>query len=282
MVPGMGSEKLHIEKNTVQETLVLPLYGRKVCSERFPQIFHDEEADRLVQSLDYDFSEYGKSLASSTGLLGALEVAQRQNDVAFEIRDYLAGHERAAVVNMGCGLDGSFRRCDNGTARGYNVDMPDVIQVRDRLLGEGERERNIASDLNDFSWMDQVDGGEGAIFFAMGVLCYFSVQQVRALLAEIARRFPGSVVVFDAFNRRGARMFAKTWQKETGIGGVGIGFCLDDPAELAQWGPEFGHVSSRSYMRGYQDICPELGLVLRVMVKACDRGMGMRIVKVQL
>ena len=281
MEPGMGSERVHIEKNTVQETLVLPLYGRKVCSERFPQIFHDEEADRLVQSLDYDFSEYGKSLTSSTGLLGALEVAQRQNDVASEIRDYLATHERAAVVNMGCGLDGSFRRCDNGTVRGYNVDMPDVIQVRDRLLGAGERERNIASDLNDFSWMDQVDGSEGAIFFAMGVLCYFSVQQVRALLTEIARRFPGSVVVFDVFNRLGARMFAKTGQKETGIDGVGIGFYLDDPAELVQWGPEFGRVSSRSYMRGYQDICPELGLVLRVMVKACDRGMGMRIVKVQ-
>lgn len=31
------------------------------------------------------------------------------------------------------------------------------------MLGAGERERNIASDLNDFSWMDQVDGSEGAI-----------------------------------------------------------------------------------------------------------------------
>ena len=118
MEPDAGSKKLHIEKNTVQETLVMPLYGRKVCSERFPQLFHDEEAARLVESLDYDFSEYGRSLASSAGLLGALEVAQRQNDVAFEIRDYLATHERAAVVNMGCGLDGSFRRCDNGTAHG--------------------------------------------------------------------------------------------------------------------------------------------------------------------
>ena len=281
MGPDVGSQKLHIERNTVQETLVLPLYGRKVCSERFPRLFHDEEAARLVESLDYDFSEYGRSLASSAGLLGALEVAQRQNDVAFEIRDYLARRESAAVVNMGCGLDGSFRHCDNGTARGYNVDMPDVIQVRDRLLGAGERERNIASDLNDFSWMDQVDGSEGAIFFAMGVLCYFSPDQARALLTEIGRRFPGSVAVFDAFNKLGARMFAKTWQKQTGIGDVSIGFYLDDPTELAQWGPEFACVSSRSYMRGYQDICPQLGLVLRAMVKACDRGMGMRIVKVQ-
>ncbi len=29
-------EKLKIEKNTVQETLLVPLYGRKMCSEKFP------------------------------------------------------------------------------------------------------------------------------------------------------------------------------------------------------------------------------------------------------
>ena len=28
----------HIEKNTVQETLIIPLYGRKVCSEHFPEL----------------------------------------------------------------------------------------------------------------------------------------------------------------------------------------------------------------------------------------------------
>ena len=28
-------EKIKIEKNTVQETLIIPLYGRKMCSENF-------------------------------------------------------------------------------------------------------------------------------------------------------------------------------------------------------------------------------------------------------
>ena len=38
--------KYHIEKNTVQETLVIPLFGRLVCSERFPELFSDPEAKR--------------------------------------------------------------------------------------------------------------------------------------------------------------------------------------------------------------------------------------------
>ena len=40
--------KYHIEKNTVQETLVIPLYGRKMCSELFPQLFRDETAIRQL------------------------------------------------------------------------------------------------------------------------------------------------------------------------------------------------------------------------------------------
>ena len=44
-------KKYHIEKNTVQETLIIPLYGRKVCSDHFPQLFRDPEAERICGML---------------------------------------------------------------------------------------------------------------------------------------------------------------------------------------------------------------------------------------
>lgn len=47
--------KYHIEKNTVQETLVIPLYGRKVCAELFPTLYRDETAGKLMEQIDYDF-----------------------------------------------------------------------------------------------------------------------------------------------------------------------------------------------------------------------------------
>ena len=61
-------ETYHIEKNSVQETLVIPLYGRKVCSEHFPHLFKDEEAERLCSMLDYDFAEKGKKMETMAGL----------------------------------------------------------------------------------------------------------------------------------------------------------------------------------------------------------------------
>ena len=77
--------KYHIEKNTVQETLVIPLFGRLVCSERFPELFSDPEAKRICDSLDYDFAEKRKKMESAAGLFGALEVAQRQYDLRCEV-----------------------------------------------------------------------------------------------------------------------------------------------------------------------------------------------------
>ena len=92
----------HIEHNSVQETLLIPLLGRLICSERFPDLFSDPEAERICASLDYDFSARRKKMESPAGLFGALEVAQRQYDLCCEVQAYLKLHPKAAVVNLGC------------------------------------------------------------------------------------------------------------------------------------------------------------------------------------
>jgi len=272
--------KYHIEKDSVQETLVIPLFGRMICSQRFPALFSDPDAERICRSLDYDFEGKRKKMESAVGLFGALEVAQRQYDLLWEVRDYLRSHPEAAVVNLGCGLDDSFRKADNGTCKGYNLDFPDVISVRDELLPPADREENISCDLNDYRWMDHIDGSGGAVFFASGVFYYLRTAEVASLLEALAKRFPGGVVVFDACNRRGARMMTKTWLKEAGIKDVDALFSLEDPAELHRWSRRFSSVTSRSYMRGYRDIYQDVSAFHKVMIRFCDSFVNMRIVRV--
>ena len=84
--------KYKIEKNTVQETLIIPLYARKVCSELYPNLYQDETAVRLINEIDYDFSDADKNARSLMQRFGSLEVAMRQNDLAWEVRDYLKTH----------------------------------------------------------------------------------------------------------------------------------------------------------------------------------------------
>lgn len=272
--------KYHIEKNTVQETLIIPLFARKVCSEQYPTLFSDPEAERICALLDYDFASRERKMRSAVGRFGALEVAQRQYDLAWEVRDYLKTHPKAAVVNLGCGLDDTFRKVDNGTCCGYNIDLPDVIAVRNELLPAGAREENVGCDLNDFSWMDRIDGAKGAVFFAAGVFYYFKTEDVRRIFAELARRFPGGVLAFDSCNRRGAKLMTKTWLHEAGIRDVDALFSLENPASLRAWSTDFASATAKSYMRGYRDISGELGLVHRLMLRFCDDAVCMRIVRI--
>ena len=129
--------KYKIEKNTVQETLIIPLYSRKLCTGLYPNLYRDETAVHLLDQIDYDFSEAEKNSRSLMQRFGALEVAMRQNDLAWEVRNYLKTHPCAAVVNLSCGLDNTGRACDNGSCKIYNLDFPDVIAVRNELLPAG-------------------------------------------------------------------------------------------------------------------------------------------------
>ena len=155
-----------------------------------------------------------------------------------------------------------------------------MIRVRNDLLPAGEREQNLACDLNDVSWMDQIDTSNGAVFFAAGVFYYFKKEDVRKLFSAMAERFPGAVLAFDTCNERGAKLMRKTWLKEAGITDVGAYFSIEEESALRGWSNYFASVTAKSYMRGYRDIYKNVGLFHRLMIRFCDRLVKMKIVKI--
>lgn len=276
--------KYHIEKNTIQETLVIPLYARALCTWRFPHLFSDPLSVELLEELDYDFTTLERTSGGLMQTFGAMEAAMRQSDLAFEVRDYLRDHPQAAVVNLGCGLDQTGRSCDNGQCRIYNVDLPGVMAVREALLPAGEREKNLAADLNDVSWFDAIDtpAEDGAVFFAAGVFYYFRTKRVRALCAAMAERFPGGRLVFDAAGQAAVKLMLKTWVKQAGIRDVGAYFSVQDAEkELAAWSDRLT-VSSRGYMLGYQPIRgPGIRPIHRLLARIADGPMKLKIVRME-
>ena len=271
-----------IEKNTVQETLIIPLYARKMCTEVYPSLYRDETALRLMNAVDYDFSALQKKSHRLMQRFGFLEVAMRQNDLAFEVREYLKSHPNAAVVNLGCGLDCTGRACDNGHCKIYNLDFPDVIAVRNQLLPAGDREENIPCDLNDTSWFERIDASGGAVFFAAGVFYYFLKEQVKTLVRAMADAFQGGVLVFDAANEKAVKLMLKTWLKDAEIKDVGAYFAVSDAkSEIGAWDSSL-RVSSRGYMLGYNDLKgPSVSGFFRFLARVGDGMMRMQIVKIK-
>ena len=273
--------KYLIEKSTVQETLVIPLYARKKAAEIFPNLYEDKTAERIIDQIDYDFSSVEKTSGKTMYRFGFLEVAMRQNDLAYEIKDYLKTHPKSAIVNLGCGLDDTGRKCDNGECKIYNLDFESVIDVRNELLPAGEHEENIACDLNDTSWFEKIDATNGAVFFASGVFYYFLKEQVKALVCEMASHFPGGRIIFDGANKTAVKMIAKTWLKTAKIKDVGAYFAVSDARkELSAWSDKIT-VSSRGYMLGYNNLKDEsVRGFFRLLAKAGDNIMRMQIVRI--
>ncbi|MBR1625357.1 MAG: class I SAM-dependent methyltransferase [Clostridia bacterium] len=274
--------KYHIEKNTVQETLVIQLYGRKLCTERFPDLFKDEKALELIEKIDYDFSSLESKSKSFAHRFGALEVAMRESDLMWEVGEYLQNHPKAAIVNLGCGIDQTAENCDNGLCKIYNLDLPNVIEVRNALLPETARIKNIACDLNDTTWFDKIDDRDGVIFIAAGVFYYFKKEEIKKLFTAMEKRFRGGVLCFDTANKRAVKIMLKTWVKDAGITSIEDYFSVSDiKKDLAPWF-ENATVSSKGYMLGYNDLkTPSVPSSFRFLSKIADGFMKMQIVKTE-
>ena len=274
--------KIPITKGSVQETLLIPLYARKICSERFPLLYRDPAAAKVCRRLDYDFSELDRKTDTLAYEFGALEGALRQLDMMWEIRDYLKTHPNASIVCFGCGLDQDPRRCGTGVNRIYNLDFPDTIAAREELIGTDPREVNIAGDINDHRWMDRIDASKGAIFYAAGVIHYFKKEDVKRLICAMAQRFPGCRFVFDCVNELGFKMMMKLVLKTWNMQDTASYFRTGDPVrELSAWPCGIG-VSARDYMRGYYSMKrPGVTSIHRLLARVADGLLGMKIVRVE-
>lgn len=272
-------EKVKIEKNTVQETLIVPLYGRKMCYDKFPELYSDTFAKKLCERLDYDFSELERKNNSFLYEFGSLEAAMRQLDIMWEIKEYLKKYPKATIVNLGCGLDETGKSCDNGLCHIVNVDFPDVIEVRNKLAVTQEREKNIACDLNDYSWMDEVDGSNGVILFAAGVFHYFKRDEVKKMVLELSKRYPKGCLVFDSVGKFGIKLMMKKILKNMGIDDVEGLFYLDNPGKELNWSDKI-KVSSKGYMLGYYYMkSPGINFAHRLLAKIADKTMKMSVNK---
>jgi methyltransferase (TIGR00027 family) len=229
----------------VAETLLIPVYVRAIESQRPDALLKDERAVALVQQMDYDFSriELGRQ---DEEVRVAVVLRNRQFDRY--ARGFLTRCPEAIVVHIGCGLDARFERVDNGQVEWYDLDLPEVIELRRKLIGgDGARYHLLACSVFESAWLNalSVHRQRPFLFLAEGVFMFFEEAQVRSLVLTFKEHFPGAELVFDAFspffvwanNRRVARTKVGArchWalKRATDLETWGEGICL-----LDEWFP---------------------------------------------
>ena len=189
-------DKHQVRLGSVQETLFIPLAARARETQRKHPVLRDPKAVEMVRSIDYDAAKYGRGA-------GGLVTVLRTAIIDFWVRSFLAAHPAATVVELGTGLNTRFERVDNGQVHWFDLDLPDTIELRRNFFADTERRRMIAASALDEDWLPVVARSRGPYFFvADGVLVYLPEDQVMAMLARIAQRFPGALLALDTYPKQ--------------------------------------------------------------------------------
>lgn len=195
-----------IELDGVPETMLWTLHNRASEALKPNGLLHDPDAIRIHSTIACDYaSRFGKPDDSH---------ALRSRLFDEVLRPWMARHAGGLVIELGCGLETQFHRCDDGQVDWLCIDLPSALSVRERLLPPVGRCMHLACSALDFEWMDAVDARKPVFITAQGLLMYFEETQVRELLSTIDARLPMVELLFDVippwFSRKTMAGYWKT------------------------------------------------------------------------
>lgn len=216
------------------ETLLIPLYGRARMSGK--GLFRDEDAERAVERIDYDFSKL--RIQEKTQIMLSIRGALID---AFTM-EYLLEHPESTVLYLGCGLDSRAKRLGYPAKRWYDLDYPEVIDIKKQLYEETDSYRYIPSSVTDWGWMDGVEYRAPVLIIAEGLLMYLSGQDNQTLLIKLRDRFADAAVIFDAYSDMTARHAGKHPSlKKTG---AAVRWGVGSPGEIEAFGDGITHLKT--------------------------------------
>ena len=229
----------------VPETMLQTIYARAKESKDRGAI-NDKKAEEIIGKLNYDFSLADKDAPMHSGVIARTIVLDKL------VSEYLAKNPGATVVNIACGLDTRCYRM-TGFKHWYNLDLPETIAVREKLLPESGNITQIAMSAMD-DWGKMVKESRTPVLIIIeGLTMYLSEADIQRIFAVIANRFNDATVLVEIMNPMIVKRF-----KEKSIEGSNAKFTwgIKDGKALAALMPNFRFVEEHGLTEGMAQFVP--------------------------
>jgi O-methyltransferase involved in polyketide biosynthesis len=189
-----SSHRVRPNLGGVPETLLIPLWARAHEQSHSNPIIIDPAAERIIEALDYDFSQFALKRVNPENFCIRSKVVDRL------VSSILERSGPRTVVEFGPGLDTRFERLGSLAKNWVEIDFPEVAALRERFFPAHPSRRLYSGSMLDQHWMDELRGqcDEPPLFIAEGVFYFFGREQVLGFLSRLKAEFPGSSIVFDA------------------------------------------------------------------------------------
>ena len=226
MIINRISDSIKDEAKLVNPEIKRAVWARSMVAERYPKLFQDDESIKIAAKLNVSHKDFNAMYQEYDRLVKIGRIVE----IDKRVKQFIMRYADGVIVNVGAELDTMFSRMDNGRIRWYNVDMPETMELRRKMVESRDREQNIGKSILDFSWLDSVKKkpGEAILFVCCDVTKYFTDKKLQAFLNAIWERFPGAEVLFDVKNsvgRKRANLKVLTGKKKGSFINVSIDNC---------------------------------------------------------
>jgi methyltransferase (TIGR00027 family) len=255
------TELLNIEMSDVAATSLLTLYCHALESQSSNPILDDPKAVEIANNLNPILSKSPKKLyrKMARGKLDkrlAVYVCMRARRYDRYVRDFLRHSPDGVIVNIGCGLDTRFFRVDNQRMHFYDLDLPEVIDVKRNFVKENDRYHFIASSVLNHEWMGRLlcHKGSSFLFLAEGVFMYLDGDAVKSLVLKLQSQFPGCELVCEVANSFWLKpplrsMVNFKFQRQLHLGkDAAFNFGIRNAREMEQWNSGIELLDEWSYL----------------------------------
>jgi len=212
-----------------QSTNLATLYGRALDARAAHPVLGDATAEDAVRRIDYDFGKFKVSKNDAFGIAARGKVFDQF------VQGFIARHDECTVVHLGAGMDSRVFRIDPpATVRWFDVDFPDVIDLRRQVYPERDNTTMLAASVTSPGWLDAVADDRPTLVVAEGLTMYLTPSDGRELFRRVVEHFSGGEVFFDAYSKLGIKS-----QKTNAIvrrAKATLRWGIDDPQELAEVG----------------------------------------------
>ena len=194
------TDKVHVDLSGVPQTMLATLYAKALDADFEKPILGDRWAKEIVERIDYDWKKTTITARTSPS------VTTRSAHFDDWARQFLAAHPETIVLHLGCGLDPRYFRLNPGPGvEWYDVDYPDVAELRKQLLPQREHYHVVAASVTDPAWLADVPADRPTLMIGEGLTMYLTEQDGVALLRRVVEHAPSGELQFDAFSRFGIK-----------------------------------------------------------------------------
>lgn len=240
------TERVNINLGEVQKTLFLPLWGRAVETKKRKPLLVDETAVRIIDQVDFDFEPIARNMDD----LSQIAWIKRSLICDQVIGRFLSAYPEGTVVNIGCGLDTTFERTDNGKLKWYDLDLPDVIELRRKFIQEDGRRKFIVGSFLEKGWLENIEVSGNVLFIAAGVFYYFQEQEIREFILRLIEAYPGSELLFDACSPFGMRVANQKVMDKVGLDEKSyLTWGLENKKDILTWDGRIKIIRTYHYFR---------------------------------